>query len=190
MGLYTKRSSQVLLVFYFGVVMIFALGGFFYGFGVASSLAVIGITFGLLILDVVGLNLLRFCVAWSEERTNKLFETELKQEEEELESRLNSAAELASQSKLAAAETSVDDFDDITDQEALDVKKDSLSSTAPTSLPHALLIFLLSEEFPTILLTFAFQMCYNYMCLVEYKDSFGIVDQNDVPTREYESRRK
>lgn len=81
-----------------------------------------------------------------------------------------------------------DEFDEITAEEALEAKKNSLANSAPTSLPKALLIFLLSEEIPTILITLAIQLAYNYTILVEYRDSFGIATDAEVPKREYDSR--
>ena len=81
-----------------------------------------------------------------------------------------------------------EEFDEITAEEALEAKKNSLTNSAPTSLPRALLIFLLSEEIPTVLLTVAIQLSYNYFLLYEYRDSFGIADEMEIPQREYDSR--
>ena len=110
----------------------------------------------------------------------------VKIEEEELASKLNTHQHFQLQDNSNNNENN--DFDAITADEALEVKKQSLTNAAPTSLVQALVVFFLTEEFPTVILTITIQMCYNFLCLREYSSAFGLAENTNLWKMEYESR--
>ena len=63
-----------------------------------------------------------------------------------------------------------------------------MNSSSPITIPSALLVFLLSEEVPTILLTASLQMCFNYVALLEYSSSFGATNA-DIVSLDYNARK-
>ncbi len=52
-----------------------------------------------------------------------------------------------------------------------------------------MVVFFLSEELPTILLTVAIQMAFNMTVIAEYSDAFGVSDVSSIPQQEYNARR-
>jgi hypothetical protein len=67
-------------------------------------------------------------------------------------------------------------------------RTNSIANAAPVTLGRALLVFLLTEEIPTLAIALSLQLAFNYSALLHYGEAFGLQHRN-VITVDFEARR-